>query len=184
MTDINKAQLLRHIAKSDLTAVEKRYLEGLVGAEDCNKVDSKVQIVTELNPCPFCGSTTAPTVMNQNEAQWLYNDAENLSMVVCCAAKKFGCGASTGFCDTAEQAVEAWNRRASDWIPCSERMPENGQRVLIRSSSNRFFDVIYHSDIQYPNFTLKIFGHTYAWDYRDVISWKPLPYPPEEGGDP
>lgn len=68
----------------------------------------------ELKPCPFCGSTTAPTVMNQNEAQWLDNDAENLSMVVCCAAKKFGCGASTGFCDTAEQAVEAWNTRTEE----------------------------------------------------------------------
>ena len=30
MTEINRAQLLRHIARSDLTAVEKRYLEGLV----------------------------------------------------------------------------------------------------------------------------------------------------------
>lgn len=30
MPDINKAQLLRHIAASDLTAVEKRYLERLV----------------------------------------------------------------------------------------------------------------------------------------------------------
>lgn len=71
-------------------------------------------MMPELKPCPFCGSTTAPTVMNQNEAQWLDNDAENLSMVVCCAAKKFGCGASTGFCDTAEQAVEAWNTRTEE----------------------------------------------------------------------
>ena len=30
MPDINKSQLLRHIAASDLTAVEKRHLEGLV----------------------------------------------------------------------------------------------------------------------------------------------------------
>ena len=32
MPDINKAQLIRHIASSDLTAVEKRHLEGLVRA--------------------------------------------------------------------------------------------------------------------------------------------------------
>lgn len=32
MPDINKDLLLRHIAKSDLTALEKRYLEGLVKA--------------------------------------------------------------------------------------------------------------------------------------------------------
>ncbi|MCR4646274.1 MAG: hypothetical protein K5695_12840 [Oscillospiraceae bacterium] len=30
MKEIDKERLLRHIAKSDLTAVEKRYLEGLV----------------------------------------------------------------------------------------------------------------------------------------------------------
>ena len=30
MPDINREQLLRHIAKSDLTALEKRYLEQLV----------------------------------------------------------------------------------------------------------------------------------------------------------
>ncbi len=33
MPDINKDLLLRHIAKSDLTAVEKRYLERLVRAD-------------------------------------------------------------------------------------------------------------------------------------------------------
>ena len=32
MPDINKSQLLRHIAKSDLTALEKRYLMELVRA--------------------------------------------------------------------------------------------------------------------------------------------------------
>ncbi len=42
MPDINKAQLLRHIAASDLTAVEKRYLEELVGAEDSNKNSNKI----------------------------------------------------------------------------------------------------------------------------------------------
>ena len=32
MPDINKDRLLRHIARSDLTALEKRYLEELVKA--------------------------------------------------------------------------------------------------------------------------------------------------------
>ena len=32
MSEIDKERLLRHIAKSDLTAVEKRYLEELVRA--------------------------------------------------------------------------------------------------------------------------------------------------------
>lgn len=60
MTDINKAQLLRHIAKSDLTAVEKRYLEGLVGAEDSNKGDNKVlhagwMYDEDYRECSNCG---------------------------------------------------------------------------------------------------------------------------------
>lgn len=121
----------------------------------------------ELKPCPFCGGEA------ELEKRGMFE--MTVFDVKCMDCRAIGCGGNT-----AEKAVAAWNKRASDWIPCSERMPENGQRVLIRSSSNRFFDVIYHSDIQYPNFTLKIFGHTYAWDYRDVISWKPLPYPPEE----
>ena len=33
MSEIDKERLLRHIAKSDLTAVEKRYLEKLVRAD-------------------------------------------------------------------------------------------------------------------------------------------------------
>lgn len=34
MPEINKPTLLRHIAASDLTAVEKRYLEGLVNTSE------------------------------------------------------------------------------------------------------------------------------------------------------
>lgn len=91
----------------------------------------------KLKPCPFCGSITAPTVMNQNEAQWLDNDIdeEDLGMVVCCATRKHGCGASTGFCDTAEQAAKAWNKRAPDWIPCSERLPESDCCVRVATES-------------------------------------------------
>lgn len=35
------------------------------------------------------------------------------------------CGASTRECDTKQEAVSAWNRRADRWIPVSERLPEN-----------------------------------------------------------
>lgn len=37
MPEINKPTLLRHIAASDLTAVEKRYLEGLVNTSEPGK---------------------------------------------------------------------------------------------------------------------------------------------------
>ncbi len=85
----------------------------------------------ELKPCPFCGSTTAPTIMTREEADWMCDPEERemydgeIPMVVCCAARKGGCGASTGFCDDDEedfgrQAAEAWNKRAPDWIPTLE----------------------------------------------------------------
>ena len=132
-------------------------------------------MMPELQPCPFCGSTTAPTVMNQNEAQWLDNDAENPSMVVCCAAKKFGCGASTGFCDTAEQAVEAWNRRASDWIPCSERLPEiDGNYLCI---SNHEIKILpYRNGVFYSI----CFDAVLRCCNSSVTHWTPLPEPPKE----
>ena len=65
-----------------------------------------------VKPCPFCGSKTAPTVMDQNQALWADPDFDgDLRIVVCCAATKGGCGSSTGFCDDDEKAVAAWNRR-------------------------------------------------------------------------
>lgn len=37
--DVDKAQLLRHIVKSDLTALEKKYLEKLVRGTEVQRVD-------------------------------------------------------------------------------------------------------------------------------------------------
>ena len=71
----------------------------------------------KLKPCPFCGSITAPTIMDQNEAMWVVPDPDydgDLEIVVCCASRKGGCGASTGLCDTSERAVEVWNIRYSE----------------------------------------------------------------------
>lgn len=71
----------------------------------------------KLKPCPFCGSITAPTIMDQNEAMWIVPDLDydgDLEIVVCCASRKGGCGASTGLCDTSERAVEVWNIRFTE----------------------------------------------------------------------
>ena len=74
----------------------------------------------KLKPCPFCGSTTAPTLMDRAEASWSYSEIDKVhgcpEVVVCCAGKKGGCGASTGFSnyDEPEEAIEAWNRRTNN----------------------------------------------------------------------
>lgn len=66
------------------------------------------------------------------------------------------------------------------WIPCSERLPEDGQRVLIWSKSKRFFDVIFRANALMPSFDAKIFGKVYTWYCEDIIKWMPLPEAPKE----
>lgn len=70
----------------------------------------------KLKPCPFCGSRVAPTIMDQNEAMWNDPDPDYdvIHIVVCCAARKGGCGASTGLCENDEKAVLAWNQRTHE----------------------------------------------------------------------
>lgn len=76
----------------------------------------------ELKPCPFCGSAIAPTVMDREEACWIYSETEKKygerEYVVCCAGKKDGCGASTGFhyYDDIDEAIKDWNRRVNEHV--------------------------------------------------------------------
>lgn len=53
MHEIDKDQLLRHIAKSDLTALEKRYLEQLIEQdkqqEQCLPSEYKADLLTKFN---------------------------------------------------------------------------------------------------------------------------------------
>ncbi len=47
----------------------------------------------ELKPCPFCGG----------EAEWA---TKGKHWIMCSS-----CGVETQYCETAEEAIEAWNRR-------------------------------------------------------------------------
>lgn len=40
------------------------------------------------------------------------------------------CGASTRECETEQEAVSAWNRRADGWIPVDERLPEKSGEYI------------------------------------------------------
>lgn len=57
--------------------------------------------MTELKPCPFCGSTYLQVVGSSG-------DDESYS-VEC-----WGCDASGGSCATKEAAIDEWNRRVSE----------------------------------------------------------------------
>jgi len=71
-------------------------------------------------PCPFCGKSEAIVLQSSGEYE-LENfeiDSGNDGQwhVVCAANKigkngRMGCGASTGFSNSEEEAIEYWNTR-------------------------------------------------------------------------
>lgn len=71
---------------------------------------------TELKPCPFCGKSTELVI---NEISQTLDDIIFPMFRVSCSMQtgiyaKNGCGASSGWRLTEEEAVKAWNRRAND----------------------------------------------------------------------
>lgn len=79
--------------------------------------------MTEIKPCPFCKSQKAPELSSciDMEACVDFEACESDGVFcVCCDFNKGGCGASSGFRFTKEEAIEAWNTRAErtcKWTP-------------------------------------------------------------------
>lgn len=55
-----------------------------------------------LRRCPFCGNKNL-TIIDNDEAYTNYS--------VCCDYLKGGCGSTSGFRETKEEAIELWNKR-------------------------------------------------------------------------
>ena len=80
--------------------------------------------MTNLKLCPFCGKNVAiisdvqdcelcSNFEEQNCPQ--FEDIGHCNMkLVCCNAQQGGCGASTGWYATEQEAVEAWNRSTKE----------------------------------------------------------------------
>ena len=66
-----------------------------------------------LKPCPFCGMDVAIFATCRDlEACASYQRCKSEYMVLAvCNVNAGGCGASSGFRDTCEQAADAWNGR-------------------------------------------------------------------------
>jgi hypothetical protein len=73
----------------------------------------------ELKPCPFCGGKA--TVVHMARVGVCHVRCEHGECPVLC--KTSG--------DSKEEAIEIWNRHASDWRSCKDSHPEIGQTVLI-----------------------------------------------------
>ena len=65
----------------------------------------------ELLPCPFCGKN----VQFVGTSGEIDGDSDNKdSFAVCCSFNSGGCGATSGYRETKEEAIKAWNMRGDD----------------------------------------------------------------------
>ena len=58
-----------------------------------------------LRKCPFCGNKNL-IIIDNDEAYPNYS--------VCCDYLKGGCGSTSGFRETKEEAIELWNKRVGE----------------------------------------------------------------------
>ena len=160
---MDKKVVLKHIMKSDLTAVEKRYLEKLISADQ-----PSVRMESELKPCPFCGGQAEmiPT--------W-----DGLYQAEC---KNCRCSTES-FCKS-QLASLRWNKRTrpepSGWISVKDRLPEDEERILI------FVSLAGHERIQldtcYEDCGYMHLDSGYAFG-AEVTHWMPLPELSETKGE-
>ena len=81
--------------------------------------------MTDLKRCPFCGKSVA-VISNLLECESCANFEDEVCPAyepdgndgcphfIICDRQKGGCGASTGWYLTLDEAAEAWNRRADN----------------------------------------------------------------------
>lgn len=65
----------------------------------------------ELKPCPFCGESEPVRMMVRAG-----KDGWRNRYFILCEYDNGGCGASSGWYHSKEEALESWNRRAEDGI--------------------------------------------------------------------
>lgn len=65
----------------------------------------------KLTPCPFCGNEKL-FILDEGDNSGAYENIPNYA--VCCDFYRGGCGATSGYRRTEEEAIEAWNRRVGE----------------------------------------------------------------------
>lgn len=111
-----------------------------------------------LKPCPFCGG---------EKAKLFYDERQNYH-VEC-----YGCNKIISFHidnnSSQTKAIEIWNRRSSEWIKCSDRLPETWQEVLFWDGMETYIGSL-RDDGWLDN---------YGEKRKEVTHWMSLPEPPE-----
>ena len=65
----------------------------------------------ELKICPFCGNEKV-IVLEESGNSEIFENIRNY--VICCDFNNGGCGATSGYRISEEEAIEAWNKRAGE----------------------------------------------------------------------
>ena len=152
--------------------------------------------MSKLKPCPFCG----------RKAELHYYEIDEPFTFTECGYEIYCCHCDIRFkerlnripqfdekADIKKQnLIERWNRRVNDgvesneadrpqgWIPCSERLPEKGEVVLITNGKGNVRCGQYRSEHDVRDET-----HYWWWKGKTVetvLAWMPLPKP-YKGGD-
>ena len=119
-----------------------------------------------LLPCPFCGSDNV-TIAKSKIIDGMFS-------VGC-----IKCNVTTAFYVNEKFAAEAWNTRASGWIPCSEIKPaaDSYKWAVGITSSGRCIAFQEHNAYENDNGGISV--PTYLSHGSEIIRWMPLPSAPE-----
>lgn len=157
----------------------------------------------DLLPCPFCGSSRIG-VYSKGKYVGMYFPLDNPKYYETYSARCNKCHARGSVCGgivlgigaqsppsppseftTREKlkamAIAAWNTRASGWISCSERMPDEDSYKWAVGITSTGRCIAFQEHNAYENDTGGISVPTYLAHGSEITHWMPLPEPP--GGD-
>lgn len=83
-----------------------------------------------------------------------------------------------------DMAISALSENKGEWIPVSERLPEEDKEVLI-FTKDKEINKAYHtlkewSDTQWEWFVFGTLGYSLTYSDDEVLAWQPLPEPYKE----
>ena len=83
---------------------------------------------------------------------------------------------------TTYRSIEAADVQPVKWISVKERLPDEGETVLIYAprTQNQYYVAMFYMLHDEIKFATNIYGMDYCWYSEDVTYWQPLPKPPQD----